>query len=100
MVDLDELLRTSDFITVHLPKNKDTLGPINADALKKVKPTVHIINAARGGIVDEQALYDALVAGQVRLSARIGCLRQEPCTDSPLLLSTMSFDAAPRREHR
>ena len=65
MVDLDELLRTSDFITVHLPKNKDTIGLIDADALKKVKPTVHIVNAARGGIVDEQALYDALVAGQV-----------------------------------
>ena len=65
MVDLDELLRTSDFITVHLPRTKDTIGLIDADALKKVKPTVHIVNAARGGIVDEQALYDALVAGQV-----------------------------------
>ena len=49
MVELDELLASSDFITVHLPKNKDTLGLIGAQALTKVKPTVHIINAARGG---------------------------------------------------
>lgn len=83
MVDLDELLRTSDFITVHLPKNKDTLGLIDAEALKKVKPTVHIINAARGGIVDEQALYDALVNGQVA-GAGLDVYSKEPCTDSPL----------------
>lgn len=83
MVDLDELLRTSDFITVHLPKNKDTLGLIDAAALKKVKPTVHIVNAARGGIVDEQALYDALVAGQVA-GAGVDVYAKEPCTDSPL----------------
>ncbi|MGA9147807.1 MAG: phosphoglycerate dehydrogenase [Candidatus Nanopelagicales bacterium] len=83
MVDLDELLRTSDFITVHLPKNKDTIGLIDADALKKVKPTVHIVNAARGGIVDEQALYDALVAGQVA-GAGVDVYAKEPCTDSPL----------------
>lgn len=83
MVDLDELLRTSDFITVHLPKNKDTLGLIDAAALAKVKPTVHIVNAARGGIVDEQALYDALVAGQVA-GAGVDVYSKEPCTDSPL----------------
>jgi len=77
MVDLDELLRTSDFITVHLPKNKDTIGLIDADALKKVKPTVHIVNAARGGIVDEQALYDALVAGQVA-GAGVDVYSKEP----------------------
>ncbi|MGB2738100.1 MAG: NAD(P)-dependent oxidoreductase, partial [Candidatus Nanopelagicales bacterium] len=53
MVELDELLGESDFITVHLPKNKETLGLIGAEALTKVKPTVHIVNAARGGIVDE-----------------------------------------------
>ena len=83
MVDLDELLRTSDFITVHLPKNKDTLGLIDAAASAKVKPTVHIVNAARGGIVDEQALYDALVAGQVA-GAGVDVYSKEPCTDSPL----------------
>ena len=65
MVELDDLLRESDFITVHLPKTAETVGLIGADALKLVKPTVRIINAARGGIVDETALYDALVSGRV-----------------------------------
>lgn len=83
MVDLDELLAESDFITVHLPKNKETLGLIGDEALHKVKPTVHIVNAARGGIVDEQALYDALVDGRVA-GAGLDVYVKEPCTDSPL----------------
>lgn len=83
MVELDELLRISDFITVHLPKNKDTIGLIDADALSKVKPTVRIINAARGGIVDEQALYEALADGRVA-GAGLDVYNTEPCTDSPL----------------
>lgn len=83
MVELDELLATSDFITVHLPKNKDTLGLIGVQALTKVKPSVHIINAARGGIVDEQALYDAIVEGRVA-GAGVDVYVKEPCTDSVL----------------
>ncbi len=84
MLGLDELLATSDFITVHLPKTPETLGLLGAEALKKVKPTVRIINAARGGIVDEKALYDALVEGRVA-GAGIDVWAKEPCTDSPLL---------------
>ncbi len=83
MVTLDELLTLSDFITVHLPKNKDTVGLIGKEALTKVKPTVRIINAARGGIVDEQALYDAIVDGRVG-GAGVDVYAKEPCTDSPL----------------
>lgn len=83
MVSLDELLATSDFITVHLPKTPETLGLIGVDALRKVKPSVRIINAARGGIVDEKALYDALVEGRVA-GAGIDVWAKEPCTDSPL----------------
>lgn len=83
MVELETLLRESDFITVHLPKNKDTLGLIDDAALRLVKPTVHIINAARGGIVDEQALYDALAEGRVA-GAGLDVYAKEPCTDSPL----------------
>ncbi len=83
MVELDDLLAESDFITVHLPKNKDTLGLIGDEALHKVKPTVHIVNAARGGIVDEQALFDALVDGRVA-GAGLDVYAKEPCTDSPL----------------
>jgi D-3-phosphoglycerate dehydrogenase len=83
LLPLDELLAQSDFITVHLPKTKETVGLIDAGALKLVKPGVHIINAARGGIVDEQALYDALVEGRVA-GAGLDVYAQEPCTDSPL----------------
>ena len=83
MVSLDELLAQSDFITVHLPKTPETLGLIGVEALTKVKPTVRIINAARGGIVDEQALADALSEGRVA-GAGIDVYAKEPCTDSPL----------------
>jgi D-3-phosphoglycerate dehydrogenase len=83
LVSLEELLRQSDFITVHLPKTPETLGLIDADALKLVKPTVHIVNAARGGIVDESALYDALKEGRVA-GAGLDVYSKEPCTDSPL----------------
>ena len=83
LLPLDELLAQSDFITVHLPKTKETVGLIDAGALKLVKPSVHIINAARGGIVDEQALYEALVEGRVA-GAGLDVYATEPCTDSPL----------------
>lgn len=83
MVSLDELLEQSDFITIHLPKTAETKGLINADALKKVKPTVHIINAARGGIVDEAALAQAISEKRVA-GAGIDVFETEPCTDSPL----------------
>jgi D-3-phosphoglycerate dehydrogenase len=83
LLSLDELLTVSDFITVHLPKNKETLGLIGEEALRKVKPTVRIINAARGGIVDEQALATAIVEGRVA-GAGVDVYAKEPCTDSPL----------------
>jgi D-3-phosphoglycerate dehydrogenase len=83
MVTLDELLAESDFITVHLPKTAETIGLIGDAELHKVKPTVHIINAARGGIVDEAALYQALVDGRVA-GAGLDVYAKEPCTDSPL----------------
>ncbi len=83
LVDLDELLRVSDFITIHLPKTKETANLIGEEALKKVKPTVHIINAARGGVLDEAALYTALKEGRVA-GAGLDVFATEPCTDSPL----------------
>ncbi|WP_046468091.1 phosphoglycerate dehydrogenase [Allosalinactinospora lopnorensis] len=83
MVSLDELLRSSDFISIHLPKNKDTVGLIGDEALRKVKPNVRVINAARGGILDEDALYRALKEGRVG-GAGIDVWAKEPCTDSPL----------------
>ncbi len=83
MVSLDELLAQSDFITIHIPKTKETVGLIDAEALKKVKPSVRIINAARGGVLDEAALYDAIVEGRVA-GAGLDVYATEPCTDSPL----------------
>jgi D-3-phosphoglycerate dehydrogenase / 2-oxoglutarate reductase len=83
LLSLDELLATSDFITVHLPKTPETLGLIGEEALRKVKPTVRIVNAARGGIVDEQALASALKEGRVA-GAGLDVFAKEPCTDSPL----------------
>jgi D-3-phosphoglycerate dehydrogenase / 2-oxoglutarate reductase len=83
MVGLDELLTESDFITVHLPKNAETVGLIGDRELHQVKPAVRIINAARGGIVDEAALAAALRDGRVA-GAGIDVYAKEPCTDSPL----------------
>ncbi len=83
LVSLDELLAVSDFITIHLPKTKETANLIGVDALKKVKPSVRIVNAARGGVIDEVALYNALVEGRVA-GAGLDVFATEPCTDSPL----------------
>ncbi len=83
VLSLDELLEVSDFITVHLPKTPETLGLIGDEALRKVKPSVRIVNAARGGIVDEAALYAALKEGRVA-GAGLDVYAKEPCTDSPL----------------
>jgi D-3-phosphoglycerate dehydrogenase len=83
LVELDDLLKRSDFITIHLPKTKETANLIGVEALKKVKPSVRIINAARGGVLDEAALYDAIVEGRVA-GAGLDVYVTEPCTDSPL----------------
>lgn len=84
LVDLDTLLAESDFMSVHLPRTPETVGLIGADQLAVVKPGVVLVNAARGGIVDETALYDALVAGRVA-AAGLDVFATEPCVDSPLL---------------
>jgi len=83
LVELDELLKRSDFITIHLPKTKETSNLVGEEALKKVKPEVRIINAARGGVLDETALYNAIKEGRVA-GAGLDVYSTEPCTDSPL----------------
>jgi D-3-phosphoglycerate dehydrogenase / 2-oxoglutarate reductase len=83
LVGLDELLAESDFITVHLPKTPETVGLIGDEQLRRVRPTVRIVNAARGGIVDETALFAALKEGRVA-GAGLDVYAKEPCTDSPL----------------
>jgi D-3-phosphoglycerate dehydrogenase len=83
LVDLDELLSRADAISIHLPKTAETLGLIGADQLGKTKPGVLIVNAARGGLIDEQALAEAVRSGQVG-GAGIDVFGTEPCTASPL----------------
>jgi D-3-phosphoglycerate dehydrogenase / 2-oxoglutarate reductase len=94
MLSLDELLAEADFITVHLPRNAETVGLIGDRELHLVKPDVRIVNAARGGIVDEHALAAALKEGRVA-GAGIDVYRSEPCTDSPLF----AFDAVVATPH-
>jgi D-3-phosphoglycerate dehydrogenase len=83
LLGLDDLLGRADFISVHLPKTPETAGLIGKEALAKTKPGVIIVNAARGGLVDEEALAEAVISGHVR-GAGIDVFTTEPCTDSPL----------------
>ncbi|WP_028652409.1 phosphoglycerate dehydrogenase [Nocardioides halotolerans] len=83
LVDLDTLLSESDFMSVHLPKTPETVGLIGDAELHKVRPHLVLVNAARGGIVDEGALYAALKEGRIA-AAGLDVFAKEPCTDSPL----------------
>ncbi len=83
VVDLDVLLQQSDYITLHMPKTPETTHLINAEALAKMKPTARLINCARGGIIDEAALYEALKAGKIA-GAALDVFESEPLGDSPL----------------
>ncbi|KXG78025.1 D-3-phosphoglycerate dehydrogenase [Fervidicola ferrireducens] len=84
LTDLDEVLRTSDFITFHVPLTKATRRMIGEEQFKIMKDGVYIINCARGGIIDEKALYDALVSGKVAGCA-LDVFEKEPPEDNPLL---------------
>ncbi len=83
MLPLDQLVASSDFLTVHLPKNKETVGLINRDVLLKAKPELRVINVARGGIIVEQDLFEALRDGLVA-GAALDVFEHEPMVDSPL----------------
>jgi D-3-phosphoglycerate dehydrogenase len=83
MMGLEELVGEADFLTIHLPKTQETTGLIGAPLLAKCKQGVRIVNAARGGIVDEEALADAIRTGQVG-GAAFDVFATEPCTSSPL----------------
>lgn len=85
LVGLDELFQTADAITVHVPYSKETHHLVNAELLAKMKPTAVLVNTARGNIVDEDALYDALAAHKIR-GAALDVYAQEPLPlTSPLL---------------
>lgn len=80
LVDLDELLAHADYISLHLPKTNESTNMISTPQFSKMKNGVRIINCARGGIIDENALYDALVSGKVS-GAALDVFAEEPPTD-------------------
>lgn len=80
---VDEVLERSDFVSLHVPRTPRTAGMINARALEKMKPSAFLINVARGGIVDETDLYNALKEGTIA-GAALDVFVEEPTTDSPL----------------
>ncbi len=82
-VELDELVAQADFITLHVPKTDKTAGMISADVIAKMKDGVRIVNCARGGLVDEEALAEAIKSGKVA-GAAFDVFAVEPATDSPL----------------
>jgi D-3-phosphoglycerate dehydrogenase len=77
VVDLDAALPRADFVTIHCPKTPETVGMFDAARLKRMKPSAYLVNTARGGIVNEAALYDALVSGKLA-GAGLDVFEQEP----------------------
>jgi D-3-phosphoglycerate dehydrogenase / 2-oxoglutarate reductase len=83
LVTIDELVREADFVSIHTPKTPETIGLFGRDLLAKAKPGIRIVNTARGGIVDEEALAEAVRNGIVA-GAGLDVFAKEPCTESPL----------------
>jgi phosphoglycerate dehydrogenase-like enzyme len=79
LVPLDELLQTSDFVSIHCPLTEQTRGLIGRREIGLMKPASYLLNTARGGIVDEDALYDALKSGKLA-GAALDCFAEEPVT--------------------
>jgi D-3-phosphoglycerate dehydrogenase len=84
LLGLDELLETADFITIHMPKTPETTGMISTAQLNLMKPTAFIVNVARGGLIDEDALYEAL-STDVIAGAGLDVFVSEPPTNLDLL---------------
>ena len=80
---VEEVMAEADFLTIHVAKTKETMGLIDAEMMAKAKPGLRIVNCARGGIVDEQDLYDAILAGHIG-GAALDVFVEEPTTSSPL----------------
>jgi D-3-phosphoglycerate dehydrogenase len=83
LVSIEELVAQADFVSIHTPKTPETVGLFGRDLLTKAKPGIRIVNTARGGIVDEEALAEAIRDGIVA-GAGLDVFEKEPCTESPL----------------
>jgi D-3-phosphoglycerate dehydrogenase len=94
VADLDAALPRADFVSLHCPKTPETVGMFNAARLKRMKATAYLINTARGGIIDEPALYDALVAGNLA-GAGLDVFEQEPPPVGHSLLELPNVIVAP-----
>ncbi|MDP8901099.1 MAG: phosphoglycerate dehydrogenase [Actinomycetota bacterium] len=79
----DEVFESADFVSLHVPRTPQTMGLVNGETLGKMKPMAYLINVARGGIVDETALYNALKEGQIA-GAALDVFAEEPTTESPI----------------
>ena len=86
LTDLETLLRTSDFVSIHIPHTKENEGFMNAERFALMKPSAYFINTARGVLVDEEALYDALKNKRIA-GAGLDVFRKEPPVGSPLLIA-------------
>ncbi|MBA8817402.1 D-3-phosphoglycerate dehydrogenase [Microbacterium halimionae] len=80
LVSLDELLEQSDFVTIHMPKTPETTGMISTDELRRMKSSAYVVNVARGGLIDEEALYTALTTGEIA-GAGLDVFTSEPPKD-------------------
>jgi D-3-phosphoglycerate dehydrogenase len=83
LLDVEQLFAEADFVTVHLLKTKESIDLIGRDLLAKAKPGLRIVNAARGGIIDEEALAEAIASGRVA-GAALDVYAKEPTVESPL----------------
>jgi D-3-phosphoglycerate dehydrogenase len=94
VADLDAALPRADFVSIHCPKTPETVGMFSAPRLKRMKPTAYLINTARGGIVNETALYDVLVSGKLA-GAGLDVFEQEPPPAGHSLFSLPNVIMAP-----
>jgi D-3-phosphoglycerate dehydrogenase / 2-oxoglutarate reductase len=92
--DLDAVLSRADFVTIHCPKNPETVGMFNAARIKLMKPAAYLINTARGGIVDEKALHEALLSKRLA-GAGLDVFEQEPPPAQHPLLALPNVIMAP-----
>ena len=94
VANLDGALPRADFVSIHCPKNPETVGMFNAARIKLMKPTAYLVNTARGGIIDEPALHEALVSGKLA-GAGLDVFDQEPPPAGHSLLSLPNVIMAP-----